>query len=140
MAGSGGTSCLARGRGSSECEASLVFRVSSRTARATQRNPASKSKTRERERERARERERERKKIKAQLSCFNLFNLHDPEGQLHNLQLWPPMVLNDNLVRVHPTNWGVYLQIITCVNTPSTPVASSSPKQQSREHGLRQMV
>jgi hypothetical protein len=34
-----------RGRGSSEFEASLVYRVSSRTARATQRNPVSKNET-----------------------------------------------------------------------------------------------
>jgi hypothetical protein len=41
----------------SEFEASLVYRVSSRTARATQRNPVSKN---QRERERERERESER--------------------------------------------------------------------------------
>jgi hypothetical protein len=34
-----------RGRRVSEFEASLVYRVSSRTARATQRNPVSKNKT-----------------------------------------------------------------------------------------------
>jgi hypothetical protein len=34
-----------RGRRISEFEASLVYRVSSRTARATQRNPVSKTKT-----------------------------------------------------------------------------------------------
>jgi hypothetical protein len=45
-----------RGRWISEFEASLLYRVSSRTARATQRNPVLK-KPRERER---RERERER--------------------------------------------------------------------------------
>jgi hypothetical protein len=37
----------ARGRQISEFEASLVYRVSSRTARATQRNPASKYKTKQ---------------------------------------------------------------------------------------------
>ena len=36
-----------RGRQISELEASLSFRVSSRTARATQRNPVSKYKTKE---------------------------------------------------------------------------------------------
>jgi hypothetical protein len=36
----------------SEFEASLVYKVSSRTARAIQRNPVSKTKERERERER----------------------------------------------------------------------------------------
>ena len=35
---------VGRGRQISEFEASLVYRVSSRTARATQRNPASKNK------------------------------------------------------------------------------------------------
>jgi hypothetical protein len=36
-----------RGRWISEFEASLVYRVSSRTARATQRNPVSKNKTKQ---------------------------------------------------------------------------------------------
>jgi hypothetical protein len=36
-----------RGRWSSEFKASLVYRVSSRTARATQRNPVSKKKRKE---------------------------------------------------------------------------------------------
>jgi hypothetical protein len=45
-----------RGRQISEFEASLVYRVSSRTARATQRNPVLKNKTKERERKRERER------------------------------------------------------------------------------------
>jgi hypothetical protein len=60
-----------RDRWISEFEASLVYRVSSRTARATQRNPVSKNKQnktkekkeeRERERETERERERERER------------------------------------------------------------------------------
>jgi hypothetical protein len=45
-----------RGRRISEFEASLVYRVSSSTARATQRNPVSKNQKRERERERERPR------------------------------------------------------------------------------------
>jgi hypothetical protein len=53
-----------RSRRISEFEASLVYRVSSRTARATQRNPVLKNQrkretNRERERERERDRERE---------------------------------------------------------------------------------
>ena len=49
-----------RGRQISEFEASLNYRVSSRTARAIQRNPVSKKlNQKERERERKRERERE---------------------------------------------------------------------------------
>jgi hypothetical protein len=48
-----------RGRRVSEFKASLVYRVSSRTARATQRNPVSKIK-KKKKREREREREREK--------------------------------------------------------------------------------
>jgi hypothetical protein len=48
-----------RGRQISEFEASLIYRVSSRTARATQRNPVSIKPKKEREREGERERERE---------------------------------------------------------------------------------
>jgi hypothetical protein len=50
-----------RGRQISEFKANLVYRVSSRTARATQRNPALKYQT-ERERERERERQRQRQR------------------------------------------------------------------------------
>jgi hypothetical protein len=49
-----------RGRQIPEFEASLVYRVSSRTARTTQRNPVSKNRKTEKEREREREREREK--------------------------------------------------------------------------------
>jgi hypothetical protein len=51
-----------RGRRISEFEASLVYKVSSRTARATQRNPVSKRKEREREREKRREEKRREEK------------------------------------------------------------------------------
>jgi hypothetical protein len=54
-----------RGRWISEFEASLVYNVSSRTARAIQSNPALKKREgeeREREREREKERERERER------------------------------------------------------------------------------
>jgi len=57
-----------RGRWSSEFKASLVYRASSRTARATQRNPASKKKRgeeggrRKRKGKRMREKEKERRK------------------------------------------------------------------------------
>jgi hypothetical protein len=43
-----------RGRQTSEFEASLVYRVSSRTARATQRNPVSKKLKRKKERKKER--------------------------------------------------------------------------------------
>jgi hypothetical protein len=49
-----------RGRRISEFEASLVYRVSSRTARATQRNPVLKEKRRRRRRRRKRRRRRRR--------------------------------------------------------------------------------
>jgi hypothetical protein len=60
-----------RGRQISEFEASLVYKVSSKTARATKRNPVSKTKNqkqkqkrkKERKKEREREREKERKKL-----------------------------------------------------------------------------
>jgi hypothetical protein len=53
-----------RGRWISGFEASLVYRVSSRTARATQRNPVLTNEgEREREKERERERERERETL-----------------------------------------------------------------------------
>jgi hypothetical protein len=51
-----------RGRQISEFEASLVYRVSSRTARAIQRNPVLK-KQKERKRERKKEREKERNQL-----------------------------------------------------------------------------
>jgi hypothetical protein len=46
----------------SEFEASLVYKVSSRTARTIQRNPVSKTKFKKRKKERKRERERERER------------------------------------------------------------------------------
>jgi hypothetical protein len=52
-----------RGRGISEFEASLVYKVSSRIARTAQRNPVSKNQRKKgRKEERKRERERERRK------------------------------------------------------------------------------
>jgi hypothetical protein len=52
-----------RGRRISEFEASLVYRVSSRTARATQRNPVSKNqKPKERKKERKKERREEKRR------------------------------------------------------------------------------
>jgi hypothetical protein len=51
-----------RGRRVSEFEASLVYKVSTRTARAIQRNPVSKNqKKKEREREREKEKKKKRK-------------------------------------------------------------------------------
>jgi hypothetical protein len=47
-----------RGRRISEFEASLVYKVSSRTARATQRNPLLKNQKKERKKEREREKEK----------------------------------------------------------------------------------
>jgi hypothetical protein len=47
-----------RGRQISEFKASLVYRVSSRTARATQRNPVSKKETKEKKGKKRKKKER----------------------------------------------------------------------------------
>jgi hypothetical protein len=47
-----------RGRQISEFEASLVYKVSSRTARATQRNPVSKKKEKKRKEKKRKEKKR----------------------------------------------------------------------------------
>jgi hypothetical protein len=55
-----------RGRWISEFEASLVYRVSTRTARATQRNPVSKNKkqkTKKQKQKKKKERKEKRKQI-----------------------------------------------------------------------------
>jgi hypothetical protein len=49
-----------RGRQISEFETSMVYKVSSRTARATQRNPVSKNKKIKKQTKRERERENQR--------------------------------------------------------------------------------
>ena len=62
-----------RGRRISEFEASLVYRVSSRIARATQRNPVSKPTTttkKKKEQERKKERKEERKASLSQQTCY----------------------------------------------------------------------
>jgi hypothetical protein len=48
-----------RGRWISEFEASLVYKVSSRTARATQRNPVSKNKNQKKKKKKKRKKEKE---------------------------------------------------------------------------------
>jgi hypothetical protein len=53
-----------RGRRISEFKGSLVYRVSSRTARATQKNPVSKNKKQKQKKERKKERKRKEKKRK----------------------------------------------------------------------------
>jgi hypothetical protein len=57
-----------RGRQISEFKASLVYRVSSRTARAIQRNPVSKNKTKQ---QKKKKRKKEKKKKKDKLSHIN---------------------------------------------------------------------
>jgi hypothetical protein len=52
-----------RGRWISEFEASLVYRVNSRTARATQRNPVSKNQKKEEE-------EKKKEKKNDSITCF----------------------------------------------------------------------
>jgi hypothetical protein len=53
-----------RGRWISEYEASLVYRVSSMTARATQRNPVSREKKKKRKEKKRKEKKRKEKKRK----------------------------------------------------------------------------
>jgi hypothetical protein len=59
-----------RGRQTSEFEASLVYRVSSRTARATQRNPVSKN-------QREKKKERESKQASKQASFSSQFLIYN---------------------------------------------------------------
>jgi hypothetical protein len=71
-----------RGRQISEFEVSLVYRVSSRTARATQRNPVSKNQNKK-------EREREKKKILYSLvsspSYEGRFSTEAPSSKISSL-------------------------------------------------------
>jgi hypothetical protein len=53
-----------RGRQISEFKASLVYRVSSRTARTIQRNPSSKKKKKKKKRKRKRKRKKEKNILK----------------------------------------------------------------------------
>jgi hypothetical protein len=73
-----------RGRRISEFKASLVYRVSSRTARVTQRNPASKTKQNKNQNKRERERERERErtclKINNSRLCLAIYQLQGQRG------------------------------------------------------------
>jgi hypothetical protein len=54
-----------RGRRISEFEASLVYRVSSRTARATQRNPVSGNQKKKKEKKRKEKKRKEKKRKKS---------------------------------------------------------------------------
>jgi hypothetical protein len=62
------TSPRGRGRWISEFEASLVYRVSSRTARATQRNPVSKNKKRKEKKRKEKKRKEKKRKEKKRRS------------------------------------------------------------------------
>jgi hypothetical protein len=67
-----------RGRWISEFEASLVYRVSSRTARATQRNPVSKKhKKKKRKEKKRKEKKRKEKKRKKKFCMCTLSQLHN---------------------------------------------------------------
>jgi hypothetical protein len=61
-----------RGRWISEFEASLVYKVSSRTARTTQRNPVSKKQQQQKKKKKKNKQKKERKKLPM---CE-----HEPEG------------------------------------------------------------
>jgi hypothetical protein len=87
------------GRRISELKASLAYRVSSRTARATQRNPASKNqKRKKKKKEREREREKRKKKRKKLIHALgadadSLCCLSVPK----TLQDWVPPLLQEPL-------------------------------------------
>jgi hypothetical protein len=61
-----------RGRQISEFEASLVYKVSSRTARTTQRNPVSKNKTKQNENKNKKEKKEKREFHNFPTTKFNL--------------------------------------------------------------------
>jgi hypothetical protein len=69
-----------RGRRISEFEASLVYRVSSRTARATQRNPVSKNKqtnkTQKNKKKKKKNKKPKQNKQKKPLACLKLIEMH----------------------------------------------------------------
>jgi hypothetical protein len=77
-----------RGRRISEFEASLVYRVSSRTARATQRNPVSKNKT------------KQNKKIKPN-HYQQIFTISQALG---NLKLLSRGTVNEHMSSMHRIN------------------------------------
>jgi hypothetical protein len=77
-----------RGRWISEFKASLVYKVSSRTARATQKNPVSENKKTKKQKKK-KKREKEKRKRKERVSCYALFGtfptgsvLFSPSGNL----------------------------------------------------------
>jgi hypothetical protein len=69
-----------RGRQISEFEASLVYRVSSRTARASQKNPVSKKKKKKKKRKKKRkekkrrEKKRKRKEVWLMYECGKVYH------------------------------------------------------------------
>jgi hypothetical protein len=56
-----------RGRRISEFEASLIYRVSSRTARATQRNPVLKKQTNKQKRKERKKKKKKKKRVRQRL-------------------------------------------------------------------------
>jgi hypothetical protein len=58
-----------RGRWISEFEASLVYKVSSRTARATQRNPVSKNKNKK-QKQKQQQKKRKKEKKRKEKQCY----------------------------------------------------------------------
>jgi hypothetical protein len=61
-----------RGRWISEFEASLVYKVSSRTARATQRNPVSKNKQTNKQKQKQKQKDKILTKKKVEVKVFQL--------------------------------------------------------------------
>jgi hypothetical protein len=72
-----------RGRWISEFEASLVYKVSSRTARATQRNPVSKKQNKTKKNKKTKKQKNRKKKTNNNLSWYYLFIIYKiiPESE-----------------------------------------------------------
>jgi hypothetical protein len=82
-----------RGRWISEFEASLVYRVSSRTARAIQRNPVSKNQKKRKKKKRKKEkksREGQRMRLSGSTSYFSVPYLHaaTPYTHIEAVRTW----------------------------------------------------
>jgi hypothetical protein len=125
-----------RGRRISEFEASLVYRVSSRTPRATQRNPVSKKTKKQKQKKKKKRKEKKRKEKnhrRCEFSYSRVPSLHNPEA-LQSLQLprehpflQTACFTNGHLVALPPTCIFLPLTILFCLPDPSPAYSSSLP-------------
>jgi hypothetical protein len=77
-----------QGQAISEFEASLVYRVSSRTARATQRNPVSKNQKEKKKKERKKRKGKERKGKERKENGVNYWHSMEIPFERHFCQEW----------------------------------------------------